>query len=200
MWVLGRTCRFSDLNEAASLFLQVVLSKAREHTVLVCAACSFALPIQHQDLSGARKYFGIYIRVEIYNFAVARFGRNSPGVGQYGRTATNLYAPARWQLDFEHQSVTIVFLEPNDTAGYQAIVRITNESLFDILVKTAHGVDLGIPHGYRRGPFFSIDVSSTRVDIAPLVNPWVDPRAFKPSIGGTYQILCCSSGQPMHGA
>ncbi len=28
-------------------FLQVVVSKARKHTVLVCAACSLALPIQH---------------------------------------------------------------------------------------------------------------------------------------------------------
>ncbi|MDX6577945.1 MAG: hypothetical protein QOE96_3898 [Blastocatellia bacterium] len=28
-------------------FLQVVVSKARKHTVLVCAACTLALPIQH---------------------------------------------------------------------------------------------------------------------------------------------------------
>jgi hypothetical protein len=27
------------------------INKARKHTVLVCAACSLALPIQHSDLS-----------------------------------------------------------------------------------------------------------------------------------------------------
>jgi DNA-binding transcriptional regulator YbjK len=31
----------------ASVFLQVVVSKARKHTVVVCAACLLALPIQH---------------------------------------------------------------------------------------------------------------------------------------------------------
>ena len=35
------------LAATASGHLQVVVSKARKHTVLVCAACSLALPIQH---------------------------------------------------------------------------------------------------------------------------------------------------------
>ena len=40
--------RLADqIHDPASGFLQVVVSKARKQTVLVCAACSLALPIQH---------------------------------------------------------------------------------------------------------------------------------------------------------
>jgi len=38
--------------QASWVVLQVVVSKAPKHTVLVCAACSLALPIQHEDFPG----------------------------------------------------------------------------------------------------------------------------------------------------
>jgi hypothetical protein len=97
---------------------------------------------------------------------------------------------ATWFLNsVTNPSTTIVFFDPTRAVN-SAVYRITNLSVINVTVKTADGTEIPPAASLETGVFQSVDVSSTRIDIALAQKV---KREF--IVQGTYQILCC--GEPV---